>query len=77
MARNKSAGGRKLSLKALLPLAMMAINYKIDYTSEHTIKVVRALFMVSLTLVRSGVAAQPSGAEQSGAARFLRREAAR
>jgi hypothetical protein len=53
MARNKAAAGRKLSLKALLPFAMMAINYKIDYTSENTIKVVRALFMVSLTLVRS------------------------
>jgi hypothetical protein len=58
MARNKSAGGRKLSLKALLPFAMMAINYKIDYTSEHTIKVVRGLFVLSLTLVRKRAAAE-------------------
>ena len=52
MAR-KSAGSR-VSLKALIPLVMMYINFKIDYKNENTVKWIRFLFMTSLTLVRLG-----------------------
>ena len=48
----RKASGPKVSLKALLPLVMIYINYQIDYKSETTLKVLRGLFMVSLTLVR-------------------------
>ena len=52
MARKLSAGPR-ISAKALIPLVMMYINFKIDYKSEQTLKVVRFLFFTSLTFVRS------------------------
>ena len=52
MAR-KSAGSR-VSAKALIPLVMMYINFKIDYKNEQTQKFLRFAFMTSLTLVRGG-----------------------
>ena len=43
-----------MSAKALIPLVMMYINFKIDYKNEQTHKFLRFAFMTSLPLVRGG-----------------------
>ena len=65
----RKAEGRKISLKSLLPLVMIYVNYQIDYKSENTLKVIRFLFMVSLSLVRSP-RRRSGGVRRSGRAAF-------